>query len=170
MAGLIGFFTGSWVKWALYAAIAATVFVGGYQLSSLYYKAKIARIDAEIAQVEAMREQEARKLIEANRAAEQAAQEAIDEIARRYVENEAQLEDAIKRSNGLGRRLRDALAAANSGSPAEGPGPTAPVNDPAVLRQLLIELDEMAGRSAAAADTYAAQLRALQDYARSVSK
>jgi hypothetical protein len=159
-----------WLKWAMYAAGAVTIFVGGYQLASTYWKAREARAEAFWAEVERQREQEARELIEENRRKEQEAQAAIDEIARRLVDEEVKLEAITKRSDAVGRRLRDVLAAANSSPAPEGSGPARPVDDPAVLRQLLIELDEMAGASAAAADTYAARLRALQSYADSVSK
>ncbi len=170
MTWLLGLFGGSWIKWALYAAIAATVFVGGYQLSALYYKKQLAEQDAEIARVEAMREQEARELTEEYRRKEAEIQAVVDEIARRYVNNEHELQGVLKSNSVLARRLRDALTAAGiSPAPASPSAPTG-FNDPALLRLLLAELSELAESSAGAADSYAAQIRALQEYARAVSK
>jgi hypothetical protein len=159
-----------WVKWALYAAVAATVFVGGYQLSALYYKRQLAEMEAETARVEAMREQEARELTEEMRRKEQETQAVVDELARRYVDEQSKLDSILKSNSALGRRLRDALAAANSRPAPEGPSTPGGFNDPALLRLLLAELSELAEQSAGAADGYAAQLRALQEYARAVSK
>lgn len=171
MAGLIAKIVGlGWVKWALYAAIAATVFVGGYQLSALYYKRQLAEMEAETARVEAMRAEEARELTEEMRRKEQETQAVVDELARRYIDEQSKLDSILKSNGVLGRRLRDALAAAGNRPAPESPSPATGFNDPALLRLLLAELSELAEQSAGAADGYAAQLRALQDYARSVSR
>jgi hypothetical protein len=171
MTWLLGLLTGSsWVKWALYAAIAATVFVGGYQLSALYYKAKIARIDAEIAQVEAMRAEEARKATEANRKKEQEAQAVVDELAKRYVDEQAKLDESIAASRVLANRLRDALKSTNSGGTPGDPGPSAAVDDPRVLALLLVAFDEFAGMCAEGADKARSKIAGLQVYIESIRK
>ncbi len=170
MTWLLGLFTGSsWIKWALYAAIALTVFVGGYQLAGLYYKAKIARIDAEIAQVEAMRSEEARKAEERNRQIEQEKQAEVDAIAREYVDRVEVIENRERDARIIADKLRRALAAALGRKPPEGPGAPSGRDDSALYLQLLGELNELAEKSSRAADRYAEQLKALQAYARSVS-
>jgi len=169
MTWLLGLFTGSgWIKWALYAALALTVFVGGYQLAGLYYEARIARIDAEIAEVEKMREEEARKAVERNRQIELDKQAEVDAIAREYVDRTDKIEERERVALSLAERLPNQPAAARRRA-AENPGAPASPDGTAIWIELLGEVNGLAEESARAADRYAAQIEGLQEYARSVS-
>lgn len=147
----------------MYAAIALTVFVGGYQLAGMYYEARIARIDAEIAKVEAMRAEEARKAEERNRQIERDKQAEVDAIAQEFVDRNDKLQKDIAAGRATSQRLRKLLAAVGDSAPC-ATGPTAAVDDPAVLRQLLVHFDTFAGMCAEGADKAGEQIRGLQSY------
>ena len=147
------------IKLIIAAVVIAISFGAGWQVNGRRLGNKITTLQKDYAEAAA-------KASEENRRLEAAAQQRVDNIEATHAENIQQLETRIAAANRASRGLRDQLAAANRA--AEDPDAACEPDDAAKLRQLLIELDEMAGASAGAADRYAEQIRGLQEYVRSL--
>lgn len=138
------------------AALLAVTFGAGWRMASASYRTRIAVMEADYAKAAAQASAYYRKQ-------ETEAQTRVDQAEANHVERTQAIEARERAAVATAGSLRSALAAANSRATAN-PGAAREPDDAGRLRILLIELDQMAGASSAAADRYAEQITGLQQY------